>query len=277
MKLSPLSFFLCLLLLTGSISCTSYKKVPYLQTGKKGEEIRLLSLTKDNTVRFQPDDILSIVINVTGESSVASNYNLPLQPTSLTHSNALGSDLTGGVGLQTYLVNKEGRIDFPNLGSIQVSGYTQEELEQYLKESLRRDLKKDPIVIIRLMNFKISVLGEVNRPGVYPVSKDHINIMEALALAGDMTIYGKRDAVKLIRTLPNGEIKMVTLDISDAQIVSSPYFYLRQDDELYVIPNKTRAKSSDIGSQTSILISLGSILLSATTTVISIISLSRKK
>ncbi|GHT05736.1 polysaccharide export outer membrane protein [Bacteroidia bacterium] len=275
MKLSPLSFFLCLLLLTGSISCTSYKKVPYLQTGGKGEEIRLLSLAKDNTVRFQPDDILSIVINVTGESSVASNYNLPLQPTATTH-NDLGSDLNSGVGRQTYLVNKEGRIDFPNLGSIQVSGYTQGELEQYLKALLRRDLKADPIVTIRLMNFKISVLGEVNRPGSYPVSKDHINLMEALALAGDMTIYGKRDDVKLIRTLPNGETKIITLDISDAQIVSSPYFYLHQDDEIYVVPNKIKAKSSDIGSQTSILISLGSILLSATTTVISIISLTKK-
>ncbi|MDR0825353.1 MAG: polysaccharide biosynthesis/export family protein [Prevotella sp.] len=264
MKLSPLSFFLCLLPIIGSISCTSYKKVPYLQTGEKGEEVRILSPAKDKTVRFQPDDVLSIVINVTGEPSVASNYNLPLQPTATTY----GGDLNSGVGQQTYLINKAGQIDFPVLGMITVAGYTQEELSQYLKGSLRRYLKEDPIITIRLLNFKISVLGEVNRPGSYPVNKDHINIMEALALAGDMTIYGKRDDVKLIRTLPNGETKIITLDIRDAQIVSSPYFYLHQDDELYVIPNKTRAKASDIGSQTSILVSLGSLLLSATSIVI---------
>ncbi|MDR0825339.1 MAG: polysaccharide biosynthesis/export family protein [Prevotella sp.] len=270
MKLSPLSFFLCLLLLIGSISCTSYKKVPYLQTGEKGEEVRILSLSKEQTVRFQPDDVLSIVINVTGESSVASIYNLPLQPIGTTYDINENTNLNAGVGRQTYLVNKAGQIDFPVLGMITVADYTQEELSQYLKGSLRRYLKEDPIITIRLLNFKISVLGEVNRPGSYTVNKDHINIMEALALAGDMTIYGKRDDVKLIRTLPNGETKIITLDIRDTQIVSSPYFYLHQDDELYVVPNKARARTSDVSSQTSILISLGSILLTAVNIFISL-------
>jgi polysaccharide export outer membrane protein len=270
MKLNPLSFIV-FLLLAGSVSCTSYKKVPYLQTRGNDEVVTTVSLAKENTVRFQPDDVLAIVINVTGESSVASNYNLPMQPTATTYSGDLGSEINSGVGRQTYLVNKAGRIDFPVLGSINVEGYTQAELEQYLKESLRRYLKADPIVTIRLMNFNISVLGEVNRPGTYSIGKDHINIMEALALAGDMSIYGKRDDVKLIRSLPNGETKIITLDISDARIISSPYYYLHQNDEIYVVPNKTKAKQAGVGAETNIYLSLGSILLSAATLVTTIV------
>jgi polysaccharide export outer membrane protein len=265
MRLNSLIFSLCLLLV-GITSCTSYKKVPYLQTGEKGGEIDLVTLYKENTVRFQPDDVLSIVVNVVGEQSVAYDYNLPLQPAATTD-NSSESFVNQGVGRQTYMVNKAGEIDFPVLGAIKVSGYTQAELERYLKESLNYSLK-NPVVTVRLVNFKISIVGEVNRPGQYNVSRDHVNILEALALAGDMTVYGKRDDVRVIREMPDGELKMVVLDISKIEAASSPYFYLHQNDQIYVVPNSVKARSADIGSQTSIIFSVVGVLFSIANIVI---------
>jgi polysaccharide export outer membrane protein len=237
-------------------SCTSSKKIPYLETGVQGGEIELYSSYKGSIVRFQPDDVLSIVVNVVGEQSIAYDYNLPLQPSATAYDG--DESVNPGAGRQTYMIDKSGQIDFPVLGSIKVSGYTQDELEKYFKAALRSYLKVDPIVTVRLMNFKISILGEVNRPGQYTINKDHLSILEALTLAGDMTIYGKRDDVRIIREMPNGEIKIVSLDINKAQTVSSPYFYLRQNDQLYIVPNSAKTKSADIGSQTSILFSLAS-------------------
>ncbi|MDR0866630.1 MAG: polysaccharide biosynthesis/export family protein [Candidatus Symbiothrix sp.] len=266
MKPNSLIFSLCLLL--GITSCTSYKKVPYLQTEDKRDVINLRTLSKENTVRFQPDDALGIVVNVVGEQSVAYDYNLPLQPTATTDNS---EDIVNqGMGRQTYMIDKEGRIDFPVLGLVKVAGYTQEELEKYLKESLRDYLKVDPIVTVRLLNFKISVIGEVNRPGQYNINKDRINILEALALAGDMTIYGKRDEIEVIREMPNGELKIVTLDISKAQTASSPYFYLHQNDQIYVVPNSIKARSAFIGGETSLIVSVFGLLFTVTSVIISV-------
>ncbi|MDR0681235.1 MAG: polysaccharide biosynthesis/export family protein [Dysgonamonadaceae bacterium] len=260
MKRNYLLYLFCLLLI-GISSCTSYKKVPYLQTKEKSKEIELSSFYRENTVRFQPDDVLSITINVVGEQSVAYDFNLPLQPSGTTD-NSSESFVDQGVGRQTYMVNKDGKIDFPVLGMVRVSGYTQAELEQFIKDSLRKYLKVDPVVTVRLMNFRISVLGEVNRPGQYSINKDHINILEVLSLAGDMTIYGKRDDVWLIREMPDGEVKMLSVDVSNMQVVSSPHFYLQQNDMLYVVPNRMRAQAADISPQLGTVISVASFLIS---------------
>lgn len=242
-------------------SCSSYKKVPYLQTGEQSSrEVNYTSLYKENIARFQPDDVIGITINTVEEKALASDFNLPFQPAATTDN--IGDDIIAqGYGRQTYLIDKKGQNDFPVLGKITVQGYTQDELEEYLKKSIRNILKEEPIITIRLLNFKISVLGEVNRPGSYNVNKDHINVIQALALAGDMTIYGQRENVKILREMSSGEVQIAYVDVSQADVVSSPYFYLKQNDVVYIQPNKTRAKSSDIGSQTGTLISLGSMVL----------------
>lgn len=255
-------FLLLILYLLFIFSCTSYKKIPYLQTERQnsGEVVKYTSLYTENIARFQPDDILGITVNTVEEKASASDFNLPLQPAA--EVDVVGEGIvTQGYGRQTYLVNKNGEIDFPVLGTIKVQGYTKDELEKYLKKSLAKILKEEPIITIRLLNFKISVLGEVGHPGQFNVTKDNINILEALTMAGDMTIYGKRDNVQVMRKKSDGEISIAYLDVSRADVISSPYFYLKQDDVVYVQPNKTKAKSSAIGSQTSILISLGSMLL----------------
>ena len=128
------------------------------------------------------------------------------------------------------------------------------ELQPYLKES--------PIVTVRMANYKISVLGEVNRPGTFTVGNEKVNILEALAMAGDMTVYGVRDNVKLIREDAKGKREIINLNLNNAELVVSPYYYLRQNDIIYVTPNKTKAKNSDIGSSTSMWISATSILVS---------------
>lgn len=256
-----------LLLFSLFSSCNSYKKVPYFQVDEEQNVMRLESNFNEYAVRFKPDDVLSIVVNVVGEQSIAYDYNLPLQP-SATTDNSSEDNVTQGVGRQTYMLNKDGYIDFPVLGLLKVAGYTQSELEQYLKEELSTYLKVKPVVTVRLMNFKITVTGEVNKPGEYAVGRDHVNVLQALALAGDMSIHGKRDNVKLIREMPDGSLKRVVLDVSQADVVSSPYFYLQQNDMLVVTPTKAKARTADISTQTNIIISTASILLSIASLIV---------
>jgi polysaccharide export outer membrane protein len=269
MKAVAKFFSFCLLLAVVS-SCTAYKKVPYLQfkgSDQKKREVVLSSFYRENTIRFQPDDIIAITVNVIGVGSgaIASDYNLPLQSVDTGESEVL----SGGYGRQTYLVDKNGQIDFPVLGLIRVSGYTQSELQAHIKKLIMaKYLKVEPVITVRLMNFRITVTGEVNRPGQIVTNKDHLNLVEALALAGDMTIYGKRDGILLLRETPDGNIKMIPLDISKAEIVSSPYFYLRQNDVLYVSQTTARARVTDVNPQTSTILGIGSFLISVVSFVL---------
>jgi polysaccharide export outer membrane protein len=260
MKFSIKVFSLFLLLYAAS--CTSYKKVPYFQTNGGFEEFETPSYATKSIVRLQPDDILAITINVVGEQKIASDYNLAIQPA--TSFGGDGGYVDQGIGGQAYLISKSGEIDLPTLGLIKVAGYTQEELQEHIKKLLRGHMKKDPIVTVRLMNFRILVTGEVNRPGPIVVNKDRIDLFEALTMAGDLTIYGKRDNVYIRRQLPDGTFKHVKLDISKADVTTSPYFYLRQNDMIYVQPNKSKTIQSDISILNTI-IGTASFLISAAT------------
>lgn len=131
-------------------------------------------------------------------------------------------------------------------------------------------LKETPIVTVRMTNYKISVLGEVSRPGSFTISNEKVNIFEALAMAGDMTIYGIRDQVKLIREDAEGKRNIYTLDLNKADVITSPYYYLQQNDILYVTPNKTKAKNSDIGNSTTLWFSATSIIVSIASLLVNI-------
>ncbi|MDR2621235.1 MAG: polysaccharide biosynthesis/export family protein [Dysgonamonadaceae bacterium] len=265
LNLNILKVFSLLLLLCAA-SCTSYKKVPYFQVeGEQPGAFETSSYASKSVVRFQPDDVLAITVNVVGEQKIALDYNLPIQP-SATSFGGEGTDVNTGIGRQTYLVSKAGEIDFPTLGIIKAAGYSQEELQDYIKQLLRERMKIDPIVTVRLMNFKILVMGEVNRPGQITVSKDRIDLFEAIALAGDLTIFGKRDNVFVRRQLPDGTFRHVKLDISKADVSTSPYFYLQQNDMIYVQPTKTKTLQSDI-SLWSTVINVASFLISLATFV----------
>lgn len=247
-------------------SCTSYKHVPYMQ------DIETVNNSTQNLTlydaRIMPKDLLSITVNTT-DPKAASPFNLTVQ----TPINAALTNITTTTSpsLQQYLVNNEGEIDFPVIGRIKVGGLTKNEAEDLIREQLKPYLKETPIVTVRMANYKIAVLGEVARPGSFTVSNEKVNVLEALAMAGDMTVYGVRTNVKLIREDADGKRSIHELDLTKSDLVLSPYFYLKQNDILYVTPNQTKARSSDIGTTTTTWISATSIMVSIASLIVNIL------
>ena len=248
-------------------SCTSYRNVPYLQNPEVVNDYEEIIPLYD--AKIMPKDLLSITVNTT-DPQAAAPFNLTVQTplnAALTNINT-----TTQPTLQQYLVNNSGEIDFPVIGRLKVGGLTKNEAENLIRERLKPYLKEAPIVTVRMANYKISVLGEVARPGSFTISNEKVNVLEALAMAGDMTIYGVRDDVKLIREDESGKREIIQLNLTNAGIVTSPYYYLRQNDILYVTPNKTKAKNSDIGNSTTLWFSATSILVSIASLLVNMLN-----
>ncbi len=260
--------FLLVLMAAATLgSCTSYKKVPYLQNSA---EVNNLSGTQPlYDARIMPKDLLTITVNTT-DPQASIPFNLTTQTPVSTASTEIMYSTTQPT-LQRYLVDNSGNIDFPVLGTLHVGGLTKSEAESMIRERLMSYLKEVPVVTVRMVNYKISVLGEVAKPGTFTVSNEKINVLEALAMAGDMTVYGLRDNVKLIREDAAGKRQIVELNLNDADLVLSPYYYMQQNDILYVTPNKAKAKNSDIGNSTTIWVSVTSILVSIASLVVNIV------
>ena len=260
------SFFtlvLCTLLIA---SCTSYKNVPYMQNPEVVNDFKEVLPMYD--AKIMPKDLLTITVNSSDAEAVAP-FNLTVQsPINVARTNTL----TQQPSLQQYLVNNDGTIDFPKLGRIKVGGLTKSEAEDLIREKLSKYLQEVPIVTVRMSNYKIAVLGEVAHPGMFTVSNEKVNILEALAMAGDLTVWGLRDNVKLIRESAEGKREIVNINLNDAEIITSPHYYLQQNDILYVSPNKTKAKNSDIGQSTSLWFSATSILVSVASLLVNILN-----
>ena len=175
--------------------------------------------------------------------------------------------------LQTYLVDNAGNINFPILGSIHVGGLTKSQAEKMIQDQIKPFMAEaeNPIVTVRMPGYQISVIGEVARPGTFTVSREKISILEALAQAGDLTIYGQRKNVQLIREDSTGQKSIHIFDLTDANIINSPYFYLQQNDVIYVTPNKVKAQNSSVGSMTTLWFSATSILISLTSLLYNIL------
>ena len=254
--------FICILSVT---SCTSYKNVPYLQNPEVVNSYMDTLPMYDATI--MPKDLLTITVN-TSDPEAAAPFNLVVQsPINVARS----SNLTQQPSLQQYLVSNEGAIDFPVLGRLKVGGLTKSQAEDLIREKLGDYLRETPIVTVRMSNYKIAVLGEVARPGMFTVNNEKVNIFEALAMAGDLTVWGLRDNVKLIREDAAGKREIINLNLNNAEIVTCPYYYLQQNDILYVSPNKTKAKNSDIGQSTSLWFSATSILVSIASLLVTIL------
>lgn len=252
------------LLLSG---CTSYKNVSYIQDVDAMNSV--LETLPMYDAKIMPKDLLTITVN-TSDPEVAAPFNLAV-PSVLNV--ARSTSLMQQPALQQYLVSNDGTIDFPVLGVLKVGGLTKGEAENLIREKLGDYLKESPIVTVRMTNYKISVLGEVQRPGVFTISNEKVNIFEALAMAGDLTIWGMRDNVKLIREDADGQRKVINLNLNKADIITNPYYYLQQNDILYVTPNKTKAKNSDIGQSTSLWFSGISILVSVVNIIVTFLVL----
>jgi len=252
-NLALVAFSLLLLM-----SCSSSKNVAYIQNSDTVDFSRSEVLYD---ARIMPKDILMITVNtVNPEASAPFNLVVSASLRSGTGNQGMSSNRA----LQTYLVDNEGCIEFPVVGTLKVGGLTKSECEQLIHDKIRRFLNAEetPIVTVRMSNYKISVLGEVSRPGMFTVGNEKINIFEALAQAGDLTIYGVRDNVKLIREDENGQKNVYTLNLNDAEIINSPYYYLQQNDIIYVEPNKVKSRNSGIGQSTSLWLTTTSILIS---------------
>ena len=174
--------------------------------------------------------------------------------------------------ISAYTVDSDGTIDFPVLGRIRIAGLSREEVADYVKSELvTKNLINDPVVTVEFMNLCVSVLGEVNKPGRFRIDRDYITILDAISMAGDLTIFGEREDIKVLRTV-NGQQKMYTVNLCSAeQVYASPVFYLQQDDVIYVEPNKMRARQSTVNGNNvrsaSFWISIASFLASVASIV----------
>ena len=259
------SLLLCMIVAFLFASCQSYKKVPYLQDVEVVKNTNQQESLYD--AKIMPKDLLTIVVSCTSPE-LAVPFNLTVaSPASVAAGN---NQLTTQPVLQPYLVDNEGKINFPVLGELKVGGLTKREAEQLVVEKLKPYIKEIPIVTVRMVNYKISVLGEVTRPGTFTISNEKVNLLEALAMAGDMTVWGVRDNVKLIREGADGKQEIITLDLNSSETILSPYYWLQQNDIVYVTPNKAKARNSDIGNSTSLWFSATSILISLTSLLVTI-------
>lgn len=266
-------FFLFFALILLLASCDTYKNVVYMQ----GAGVEVGFNDKDKALRpdatLKPGDLLTITVN-TNTPEASQPFNLPLIPggEGMSSYSISKTSISGGAGIQNYLVDIDGNIVFPVLGKLHVAGMKKNELINLLKNKIYPFyMKEEPIITVRFANYKVSVLGEVNRPGAYDVNNEKLDLFEAVAIAGDLTIYGRRDNVLLIRENEKGVRTTYRIDLRDKRIIDSPFFYLQQNDILYVQPNNPRARGSALGSAEALSISVVGTLISLTSLIINIV------
>ena len=252
-----------ILLLAGS--CSSGKDVAYW---KNIDSISLAGSKGLYDAKIMPKDMLTITVNtLTPEVSVPFNLSIAstIGPT---------GQLSQGAGsLQGYLVDNDGDINFPVVGKIHVLGLSKNQCQDLIADKIAPYLSKTerPIVTVRMSSYHVTVLGEVNRPQVVPVTTEKMSVMEAIAEAGDLSIYGKRNNIILIREAETGQKEYHRLNLNDANIFNSPYYYLQQNDIIYVEPNKVQAKNSGIGQSTTIWFSVISIVTSVASLLVNVL------
>lgn len=236
----------CAILLTG---CSAPKKVPYLVDAETipSESLAAISTVKDPT--FVQGDLLNICIYASDPTAVAQfNKGQYLTPEGTISKASNNTNITGTNTASLtdyYLVDAEGNIDYPVIGRIHIAGKTKEQLAREIKDAIYpRYIKIEPTVDIRLMNFRVTVLGQVKSPGVYQSDNERMNILEALAKAGDLDIRGDRENVLLYRTNADGTREVHRLNLHDKSLLLSPYFNLQQNDFIYITPNRSAAASA---------------------------------
>lgn len=247
----------------GGTSCSSYKSALYMQESEVFNETAKSQLYD---FRIMPKDELTILVSTTDPEASApfirkfgQSKEFSTTTTGMQNTNLLG-----------YLVDNNGYIDFPVLGMVKVMGMTTRECEAHFRELLKPYLKEVPNVTVSTSNYKFSVLGEVGKPGTYSTTNEKMTVFEALALAGDMTLFSVRDNVQLMREDATGKCQIYTLDLTQADIANSPYFYIQQNDVIYVKPTKAKVRSNTFSTNASMWITLLSLVTSITTFVIAL-------
>jgi len=221
---------------------------------------------QDYSINLEPQD--ELLITVSSEVPEATfMYNLPLSNPATKANIAEGT--YAQAMQQTYIVNKEGNIQFPTLGTIHVEGMTTSQLREELTRRISKDVEA-PYVRVELLNFKVKVLGEVQHPGVVKSDTERLTVLDALAEVGDMTVFGKRDNVLLVRE-ENGVRTYHYMDLNDSRTMQSPYFYLKQNDVLYVSPTEARTGQAEYNQNNSYKISVISTIVSGASVIASLV------
>ena len=251
-----------ILMVLAAVSCSTPKEISYFQDLQPG--VTELTITDPVEIKVSPKDKLSILVNAQ-DQKLTNMFNLPIV------SQQIGQESTGSSGssrgVSGYTVDSFGDINFPVLGKIRVEGMTREQIADYLTKQLKeQELIKDPVVTVEFMNLGVSVLGEVNKPGRISINRDNMTILDALSEAGDLTIFGKREKVLVLRQ-EDGKQRVYGVNLCSADhIYTSPVYYLQQNDVVYVIPNNTKSRQSTVNGNTvrstSFWISLASLITS---------------
>lgn len=242
-------------------SCKTSKQLPYFQDLPQSEQVSRISTSPYQPLRLQTNDEIQVTISsASAEASQFFNLMANAQPMTASSITATSSQAFNNL----YHVSFTGSITIPVLGDINVIGLTTDEVKAAIMEKLK-DYLKDPVVIVKLTNFKVTVIGEVNKPVIVPVNGQTINVIEAIGASGDMTVFGIRKNVRVIRRLPDGSTEVATLDFNKSNVMQSPYFQLKQNDIVYIQPNKNKGLQ---GSRSNIWIPIVSTVVSVAAIII---------
>lgn len=260
-------FLLIFTVILSLTSCRTYEKINYIQDVKTGQAEQI---DNQNIIRIQPRDMISVIVS-SRNPELAKLFNLPV------YSYQAGTEFSesgSSMRLLGYNVSDEGTIEFPILGTLKVAGLSREETSEMIKEKIiASQMIKDPVVTVQFLNFKVAVMGEVSSPGSYTFEGDRLTVLDALSMAHDLTIYGRRDRVFVIRE-ENGERNIHQMDLRSVDLFKSPAYYLQQNDIVYVEPNHVRAGQSTINENNiksvSLWVTIGSFLATITTLIVNL-------
>lgn len=257
-----LGFALSIVAALAITSCGNYKQVAYFQNI---DSISLAASKGLHDARIMPKDMLTIMVTTTDPKAAI--------PFNLSYGNGNNGGAYGSQSYIPYLVDNDGCIKFPVIGKLRIVGLTKREVENLITEKVKPYLAEDenPIVTVMMANYSVCVTGEVRNPGVFTISNEKISIIEALTKAGDLTIQGKRQNILLIREGANGQKEHHRLNLNDAELINSPYYYLKQNDIIYVEPNKIKARTATIDTSITYWLGLTSSVISLSTLLITIL------
>jgi len=244
------SYLYSLLIILLMSSCVSRKKIVYFQNDKIDQE----NVSNFFNTVIKPDDLLQITVS-SSDYEASKPFNLPSVSFTTTTDR-----IASAPSQQTYLVDNKGFIDFPVIGKIKLGGMSRVKAIEFIKNKLAPDYIKSPNVNIRISNYSITVLGDVNRPGTFTIPNERITILEAIGLAGDIKITGKRNNIKVFREVDGKKIEY-SLDLRSNDIFTSPVYYLQQNDLIYVEPNRAASQDAAFNRNTGLIVSVVSILI----------------
>lgn len=243
-------------------SCKTYQKVPYFQDAENNSALQMHEAAP---LLIQPGDKLYIQVKAQGNDMINNMF-------SMLGGNGYSNVTSTSNSPYGYTVNDFGNIDFPVVGTIHAAGLTRSELESTVKKLILESGQSNNVAVsVSFINLKINVMGEVQSPGQYSIDRDQVTILDALSEARDLTIYGRRDNVKVLRMV-DGKQQIYCVDLTNAEeLMKSPVYYLKQNDVVYVEPNKAKSQNSEIGSMTTLWFSAISILISLSALVVNIV------